>query len=228
MVGPTGSGKSSLVSLIPRIYDPTAGEILLDGIPLPRHGSGRAQGPHRDGSSGLLPLLRHHRGQHRPGLGRRWPAGESTGRFKDERQDASRVAQIHDTILSFPGRLLHPAGRTGHQPLGRTETTNHPGQSPGPGSLRPHPRRCPERGGHSHRGQNPGGPEEGPGRPHLLYHQPPGFRSHERGSDPGFGRGKIVERGTQPTSWLGGAPTPTSYERQLLEEELEEEEVAVS
>ena len=39
IVGPTGSGKSTLVSLIPRLYDPKsgdapAGEVLLDGHPL--------------------------------------------------------------------------------------------------------------------------------------------------------------------------------------------------
>ena len=31
LLGPTGSGKSSLVHLIPRFYDPTAGEVRLDG-----------------------------------------------------------------------------------------------------------------------------------------------------------------------------------------------------
>ena len=34
VIGATGSGKSSLVKLIPRFYDPTAGEVLVDGIPV--------------------------------------------------------------------------------------------------------------------------------------------------------------------------------------------------
>ncbi len=33
IVGPTGSGKSTLVSLIPRIYDATEGSVLIDGRP---------------------------------------------------------------------------------------------------------------------------------------------------------------------------------------------------
>jgi len=31
VVGPTGSGKSTVLSLIPRFYDPTAGRVLIDG-----------------------------------------------------------------------------------------------------------------------------------------------------------------------------------------------------
>jgi ATP-binding cassette subfamily B protein len=38
IVGPTGSGKTTLVSLIPRIYDPAvAGSLLLDGRPLQQY-----------------------------------------------------------------------------------------------------------------------------------------------------------------------------------------------
>lgn len=36
IIGPTGSGKSTLVSLVPRFYDATAGKILLDGYEVNR------------------------------------------------------------------------------------------------------------------------------------------------------------------------------------------------
>ena len=32
IVGPTGSGKSTIISLIPRFYDPTAGTVMIDGV----------------------------------------------------------------------------------------------------------------------------------------------------------------------------------------------------
>jgi ATP-binding cassette subfamily B protein len=32
VVGPTGSGKSTLVSLIARLFDPTEGQVLIDGV----------------------------------------------------------------------------------------------------------------------------------------------------------------------------------------------------
>lgn len=32
LLGPTGSGKSSIVNLVPRFYDPTAGRVLVDGL----------------------------------------------------------------------------------------------------------------------------------------------------------------------------------------------------
>jgi ATP-binding cassette, subfamily B, bacterial MsbA len=34
LIGPSGGGKSTLADLVPRFYDPTAGEVLLDGLSL--------------------------------------------------------------------------------------------------------------------------------------------------------------------------------------------------
>jgi ATP-binding cassette, subfamily B, bacterial MsbA len=34
LVGPSGGGKSTLADLIPRFYDPAAGDVLIDGVPI--------------------------------------------------------------------------------------------------------------------------------------------------------------------------------------------------
>ncbi len=94
LLGSTGSGKTSLVNLLPRFYDYTSGQILLDGVELKRY-------PRR--------YLRRHIGivEQEPflfsrsirenityGVGREVP--------QEEVEAAAKAAAIHDVIQSFP------------------------------------------------------------------------------------------------------------------------------
>jgi ABC-type glutathione transport system ATPase component len=40
LVGQSGSGKSTIAKILTQLEHPTAGEVLLDGKPIPRHGAG--------------------------------------------------------------------------------------------------------------------------------------------------------------------------------------------
>ena len=106
IVGPTGSGKSSLVSLIPRIYDPTEGEILLDGTPLT---SLDPQALRQ--FIGMVPqdsFLFSETVRDNIALGLALGEEPATRGTRDPDEEdrrveaAARVAQIHEAILSFP------------------------------------------------------------------------------------------------------------------------------
>jgi ATP-binding cassette subfamily B protein len=94
LLGGTGSGKTTLVNLLPRFYDYTAGSVTLDGMELREY-------PRQ--------LLRQQIGivEQEPFLFSRTIRENITygvgGHVPDEEvETAARAAAIHDTILSFP------------------------------------------------------------------------------------------------------------------------------
>ncbi len=58
VVGPSGAGKSTLFQLAQRFYDPEAGEVRLDGVPLPEADPHDGPRAHRDGAAGHGDLRR--------------------------------------------------------------------------------------------------------------------------------------------------------------------------
>lgn len=94
LLGSTGSGKTTLVNLLPRFYDYTSGEILLDGYDLRLYS--RRYLRQQIGIVEQEPFLfsRSIRENITYGVGRDVP--------QEEVEQAAKVAAIHDVILGFP------------------------------------------------------------------------------------------------------------------------------
>jgi ATP-binding cassette subfamily B protein len=94
LLGSTGSGKTSLVNLLPRFHEYTSGRILLDGVEL-KHYS-RAYLRQQIGIVEQEPFLfsRSIRENITYGVGREVS--------QEEVERAAKAAAIHDVILSFP------------------------------------------------------------------------------------------------------------------------------
>jgi ATP-binding cassette subfamily B protein len=94
LLGSTGSGKTSLVNLLPRFHEYTGGQILLDGVDLKDYS--RAYLRQQIGIVEQEPFLfsRSIRENIRYGVGR-----EVT---QDEVERAAKAAAVHDVILTFP------------------------------------------------------------------------------------------------------------------------------
>jgi ATP-binding cassette, subfamily B, bacterial len=94
LLGSTGSGKSSLVNLLPRFHEYTSGRILLDGVDLKDYS--RAYLRKQIGIVEQEPFLfsRSIRENITYGVGR--------DVSQEEVERAAKAAAIHDVILSFP------------------------------------------------------------------------------------------------------------------------------
>jgi ATP-binding cassette subfamily B protein/subfamily B ATP-binding cassette protein MsbA len=93
IVGPTGAGKSTLLGLLPRFFDPSAGTVLIDGVPITEY---RIAELRRQISMVLQPPLvfplsvKDNIAYGRPG------ADDA------EIEQAARLARIHDLVQSLP------------------------------------------------------------------------------------------------------------------------------
>ena len=102
IVGATGSGKSALLDLVPRLYDPQEGEVLLDGVPvrelaLAELSRDVAMGPQESLLFGDTIAANLAYGSDDP-TAARWAAG---------------VAQLDTTIAAFPGGYETMLGERG-------------------------------------------------------------------------------------------------------------------
>ena len=126
IVGSTGSGKTTLVNLLPRLYDVTEGAVFVDGVDVRERGSAGALEAHRHGAPAGLPVQRHRgqqpalrrRGGHRrrpvacPRRSPRRPTSCATCR-RDWSRPSRRVAPTSpaDSASAWPSHEPWPSGR---------------------------------------------------------------------------------------------------------------------
>jgi len=117
LVGASGSGKTTAVGLVMRYFDPSEGQILVDGIPLRewnlthlhRHMAVVAQEPllfETTIRQNLLYGIPEAR------------VDESPDRFEDDMIQAARNACAHDFIMKFPAKYDTHVGDRGSQMSG--------------------------------------------------------------------------------------------------------------
>ena len=104
IIGGTGSGKSTLVSLIPRLYDTDTGEVLVDGVNVRDYSLYQL----REGIGMVLQKNLLFSGSIKENL--RWGDEEAT---LEEMQAAASVAQAHGFIESFTDGYDHEIERGG-------------------------------------------------------------------------------------------------------------------
>lgn len=93
VVGVSGSGKSSMIRLLFRLYEPQSGSILLDGVPI-------ADMPLSDVRQAIAvvpqdTVLFHDTIANNIGFGR-------CGSSRDDIKEAARIAHLHEFILELP------------------------------------------------------------------------------------------------------------------------------
>ncbi|MCS6994359.1 MAG: ABC transporter ATP-binding protein/permease [Anaerolineales bacterium] len=105
LIGSTGSGKTSLVNLLPRFHEYTGGRILLDGIALKDYP--RRYLRQQIGIVEQEPFLFSRSIRENIALGVQRPVTD------EEIEAAARAAAIHDSIISFPDGYRTIVGEKG-------------------------------------------------------------------------------------------------------------------
>ena len=104
ILGATGSGKTSLLQLIPRLYDPTDGRVLIDGVDIRQMNQDQLRTAIRFVPQEVLLFSGTIAENIRFG---------NANASMEEVIKAAKHAQIHDTIMSFPDGYETVIGQKG-------------------------------------------------------------------------------------------------------------------
>jgi len=111
IVGPTGSGKSTIVALLARLYDPNEGEILLDGASLTSLDPAELRS--RIGMVPQDPFLFSDTIRANIGLGLGVSVRDDDATVREAVRQAAGISQLHEQILDFPAQYDTMLGERG-------------------------------------------------------------------------------------------------------------------
>ena len=188
LLGPTGSGKSSIINMIPRFYDPTEGRILLDGhdIRTATLHSLRSQiGIVLQESTLFATTIRENIAFGRP---------DAT---EEEIVEAAHAAQAHEFIESFPDGYDTKVGERGRDLVRRAETEGSHRPNFADRSTHSHSRRCHLKRGYPDRAPDPEGSDESDEGTHFCHHRP--ASQHRALGRPDYDVGKGANRSCRQT-----------------------------
>ena len=179
LVGPTGCGKSTLVNLLMRFYDPTWGEIRLDGVPIHRI-------PTRELRRQIGVVLQE------PVVFRLSLADNvrygAVGATDEMVEAAARAALVHGFASALPEGYATIVGEGGHKlsqgERQRLAIARALCKDPALVVLDEATSSLDT----ASRGPDPGRPGQSAPRPHRLHHRPPAFDDRRRRPDRRDGR----------------------------------------
>ncbi len=105
IVGPTGSGKSSIVRLIPRLYDPERGETRLDGVPI--------REIRLEQLRSLIAVVPQEPFLFSETIGANIAFALRDGHDEAQIEEAAQIAQLAETIRDFPSGYETQLGERG-------------------------------------------------------------------------------------------------------------------
>jgi len=195
IVGPTGSGKSTVISLIPRFYDATAGRVLIDGVDVRDY---QLQGLRKQFGFVLQDTVlfsRHCSREHRLRPARCHKGGDRRG------SATGQCPRVHRTDAL---RVRNHSGRARNESVGRAKATAGHRARPGPQQPDPDSRRAdcgPRRGCRRAGDGSAGAADERPDRGHDRA--PFSHPARCGQSDRGEGRGGDGRRHSRPPPVAG-------------------------
>ena len=180
IVGATGSGKSTLISLLPRLHEPPPGTVFVDGVDVREIPLAALRGA--IGFVPQEPFLFSDTIAENIAFGVDAPAIR-TADAGTRCAAAAAVARLDKDVEEFPQGLRHGGRRARHHAVGRPEAAHRARPRADARSAHPDPGRCAVGGGYVHGRGDPVAAARRDAPAHVDHRLAPRLDRPRRGSD---------------------------------------------